>query len=235
VVKKVLGIRGKEEIKNGKVGEYFRRYKVILGVDRLDYTKGLRLRLLALDKFFADNPGYRGKVVYLGILAPSRLKIPRYKLLEKEVRDLASKINLKYQTVSWKPINLIFDVFPREDILNFYKNADLCIVTPRDDGMNLVSKEFVLASSFAKDPGMLVLSQFAGSSIDLTASLIVNPYDIEEVARAIKKGLEMKREEKIERIKNMAEILEEKNVYEWAREFVRSAEIAASENRGFSI
>ncbi|RJQ36500.1 trehalose-6-phosphate synthase [Candidatus Microgenomates bacterium] len=200
----------------------FKKNKIILGVDRLDYTKGLRLRLLALDKFFEKNKNYIGKVSYLGILAPSREKIYSYGLLKKEIRDLEKEINNKYETKNWKPINIIYEVFPRDEILKFYKNASLCLVTPLDDGMNLVSKEFVIATSFSADPGMIVLSQFAGSSIDLTRALIVNPYNIEEVANAIKRGLEMNVKEKVERIQTMKETLEERNIYEWTQNFIKS-------------
>lgn len=206
----------------------FEKNKVILGVDRLDYTKGLKVRLRALDKFFERNRHYIGKVTYLGVMAPSREKIPSYITLKRRVREIEQEINKKYATNGWQPINIVYEVLKREEIVTLYKKANVCLVTPLDDGMNLVSKEFVVAASFSADPGMLVLSQFAGSAIDLTQALIVNPYDIDEVAGAIKRGLEMSKKERIERIKAMKEILEERNVYEWGREFVRSA-IAAKQ------
>lgn len=206
------------------IGEYFSKdNKIIIGVDRLDYTKGLRSRLMALDRFFERNSQYIGKVVYVGILAPSREAIPAYVALRKEVEEQARIINKKYGTKDWKPIHLVCKVFSREKVVNFYKKADVCLVTPLDDGMNLVSKEFVVASSYSENPGMLVLSQFAGSAIDLTDALIVNPYNIDEVVGAIKRALEMDQKEKVKRIKKMADVLDEKNVYEWAMEFVRNA------------
>lgn len=219
-IRKLLGI---EEEKGHPLDWYFNRYKVIFGVDRLDYTKGIRHRLKALDRFFEKNPTYIGRAVYLAILAPSRELIPSYKAVRKEAKRLALEINAKYGTKDWKPIHLIHTLFKREDVLNFYRKADVCVVTPLDDGMNLVSKEFVIASSMSSDPGMLVLSQFAGSAIDLSSSLIVNPYHLEDVADAIKKGLEMGTLEKNKKIKQMADMLEEKNVYEWAENFLRGA------------
>lgn len=232
VARNILGL---QEEKNpeaiSKFDKFFENHKVILGVDRLDYTKGLKLRMTAIDQFLRKNPDYIGRMVYLGITAPTREKIPSYQLLKKEVFQLAAEINKKYAVHDWKPIHLIHKTFSREDLLNFYKKAHLCLVTPLDDGMNLVSKEFVIASSYSPDPGMLVLSQFAGSAIDLTYALIVNPYDIDKMAEAIKKGLEMRIKEKHERIKNMVEIMDEKNVYEWAKEFTRSAQLATRENR----
>lgn len=217
--------------KKADIISLFKQNKIILGIDRLDYTKGLLLRLNALDRFLEKYPKYIGKVVYLGIIAPSREGISAYQGLKREIAELAAMLNRKYQRRDWQPVYISYGVFPRRDIINFYKHASVCLVTPRDDGMNLVSKEFVLTSSFANNPGMLVLSQFAGSSIDLTAALIINPYDIEQVALSIKKALEMDRKEKIERVKRMVKVLEEKNIYQWAREFVEQAINAANEKR----
>ena len=219
-IRDALGI---ESVKSHPLDSYFKQYKVIFGVDRLDYTKGITLRLKALDRFFEKNPRYIEKVVYLGIIAPSRELIPSYMQLRKDIKALASAINSRYRTKNWKPINLIYDLFKREDVLNFYRQADVCVVTPLDDGMNLVSKEFVIASSRSSDPGMLVLSQFAGSAVDLAQMLIVNPYNIDEVATAIKKGLEMEKAEKIERINKMSNLLETKDVYEWGYNNLRDA------------
>ena len=208
---------------NSNADDYLSGMKVILGVDRLDYTKGLRHRLQAIDRFFERYPQYIGKAIYLGLMAPSREVIPSYIILKKQVKAMAEEINRKYGTKDWMPIHLISEVFPRKEIINFYKRADVCLVTPLDDGMNLVSKEFVVASSFSKNPGMLVLSQFAGSAIDLTSALIVNPYSLDDVVVAIKRGLEMDKNEKVRKIKRMTEILDEKNAYEWAEDFVRNA------------
>ena len=220
-IRKALGLE-KERVEH-PLEQFFKEYKVIFGVDRLDYTKGIRHRLIGLDKFFEKNPEFLEKVVYLGIIAPSREQIPSYKKIKKEVQNLASSINEKYKTDSWQPIHLIHNLFTREDVLNFYKKADVCMVTPLDDGMNLVSKEFVVASSLSSKPGMLVLSQFAGSAIDLTSALIVNPYNLDEMVMAIKAALTMTVDEKKRRISEMAEMLEEKNVYEWGYMFIREA------------
>ncbi len=208
------------------INQYFGKYKIIFGVDRLDYTKGLRSRLKALDKFYEKNPSYKKRTVYVGILAPSRESIPSYQKLRMEVEELAVDINLKYGTRDWKPIHLIYEVFQREEIIKFYSHADVCVVTPLDDGMNLVSKEFVVSSAASENPGMLVLSQFTGSAIDLTSALIVNPYDIDKVADAIRAALEMPKKEKASKMKRMTALLEENNVYEWGKEFIREAILA---------
>ncbi|MDE2588341.1 MAG: trehalose-6-phosphate synthase, partial [Patescibacteria group bacterium] len=141
------------------------------------------------------------------------------------------EINQKYQTKNWKPIETITKVFTRSQVMNFYKNTQVCLVTPLDDGMNLVSKEFIISASQSKNPGMLVLSQFAGSAIDLSSALTVNPYNHLEVAKAIKQGLEMPEKERKERVMGMAAILDERNIYDWAEKFISNAETAAKENR----
>jgi len=208
----------------------FENTKVLLGVDRLDYTKGLLLRLQALDVFFDRYPQYKEKITYVGITAPSRQEIPSYVMLRKQLLTHAAAINKKYATNTWQPVNLLTATFSRKEVMDLYRKAAVCLVTPLDDGMNLVSKEFIIASSLAKNPGMLVLSQFAGSAIDLSEAIIVNPYDIDEVSLAIKHALEMPRKEKDQRIQAMAQTLENRNVYEWAEKFLQEAEAAGREN-----
>jgi trehalose 6-phosphate synthase len=209
--------------KNHQFKEYFQKYRVMMGVDRLDYTKGLKVRLRAISRFFSSNPKYKGKVIYLGIIAPSREDIPAYRRIKKEVEAIAARINAKHRQGDWQPVLLKYDVFDRAALMRWFSQASVCLVTPLDDGMNLVSKEFVVASSLSKEPGMLVLSQFAGSAIDLTSALIVNPYDIKTVAGAIKESLEMDPEEKKERLIKMTRTLEERNVYQWCSDFIREA------------
>lgn len=218
-IRKTLNLDAKNDTLEG----YFEKYKIIFGVDRLDYTKGLKHRLQALERFYEKNPGYRGKTMYIGIMAPSRETVPSYQRLRVEIEELAERINEEHGKRDWKPIHLIYKTFQRDEIINFYSRADICVVTPLDDGMNLVSKEFIVASSKSKDPGMLVLSQFTGSAIDLTQALIVNPYDIDNVADAIKNAIEMPKKEKIEKTGEMAALLDDNNVYEWGEEFIRQA------------
>lgn len=227
LIKKTLNLTTEDTF----IDSLFAKYKVILGVDRLDYTKGLLSRLQAVDMFFEQYPQYKEKVTYLEIMAPSREVIPAYMQLKKQFIDATKAINHKYATADWQPVNLIHGMFSRNEIMNFYSKSAVCMVTPRDDGMNLVSKEFVIAASLAKNPGMLVLSQFAGSAIDLTEAIIVNPYNTQEVVSAMKKALEMPQKEKRERIDHMAGILEERNIYTWAENFIRDAELAAEANK----
>lgn len=199
------------------------RYEILLGVDRLDYTKGINERLMGLDRFFEQNPTYHEKTVYIGIMSPTRNSIPAYQRLRAEVEDLANQINEKYRTDCWEPLHMVFDGHTREDVLDLYQRASVCLITPLDDGMNLVSKEFIVAASSSSEPGMLVLSQFAGSATDLSAALLVNPYDPDAIAAAVRMALEMEPAEKKERVFHMASLLEERDVYSWAMSFVRSA------------
>lgn len=233
VVRALLGIQKETQAQqDSDIDTFFKENKVILGVDRLDYTKGLRVRLQALDLFFRQHPEHIGNVSYLGVLSPSREQIPAYKTLKKTVYDLAKEINEKYQKDNWQPIHLVSDVYSRAEILNLYRKAQVCLVTALDDGMNLVSKEFIVAASVSDNPGVLILSQFAGSAIDLTSSLIVNPYNIEEVATAINKALTMPKAERIKITQQMAQTLEERNVYGWAMKFVRETIESAGAVRG---
>lgn len=223
-VKDMLGVEKSAD----NLPQLFKHFQVMIGVDRMDYTKGIPFRLKAIDRFLEKNPQYQGKVVYFGVTAPSREPIPAYQELKQEVTNLAHQINEKYARGEWRPIHITYDIFPRPDVVAFYKESALCLVTPVDDGMNLVSKEFVVASASSKNPGMLILSQFAGSAIDLTHALVVNPYDIEEVADAIKEGLEMEKKEKKERIDRMMRVLAERNIYRWASDFIKNTMLAAS-------
>lgn len=226
-VKEMIGKSNKEK----SLEDYFLNHKIILGIDRLDYTKGMELRLRAIERFFEKYPEYIGKIYYIGVVAPSREAIPAYKDVKRRVKETAQEINTRFGKGDWTPIHLIHGIFSREELINFYKKADVCLVTPLDDGMNLVSKEFVISNSYAKDPGMLVLSQFAGSAIDLTEAIIINPYDLKGTADAIETALVMSKKEKFERINTMVDTLEDRNIYAWAQDFIKSAITSAKENR----
>lgn len=222
IVRALLGIpEENQKNKQAQIDAFFKKNKVILGVDRLDYTKGLSLRLHALARFFEEHPEAIGHVSYLGVLSPSREQIPAYKDLKKRVYALAKEINERFRENGWQPIHLVSGVYTRTEILNLYRKAQVCLVTALDDGMNLVSKEFIVSASLSDNPGVLILSQFAGSAIDLTASLIVNPYNVEEVAQAIHKALTMPKSERIKKTQQMEQTLEERNIYSWAMTFIR--------------
>lgn len=200
----------------------FSYQQLIIGVDRIDYTKGLIERLKILDRFLEKYPEFLGKFVYLSIGAPSRLHIPAYKNLNKEVLDLVEKINWKYSTIDWQPVVFIDQILPREKIFEYYRLADVCFVTALDDGMNLVAKEFVLCCD--PERGILVLSKFTGAAKDLKRAIQINPYDIEGSVEALKRALTMDKKEKIERNKDMKNAVKQNNIYDWAKNFIEKTE-----------
>jgi trehalose 6-phosphate synthase len=185
-----------------------------LGVDRLDYTKGIVERMLALEQLLEQHPFHRERLTMVQIAAPSRSRIPSYVELRRVVEETAERINQRYQTAHWKPIVLIVRQCSHEEVDRWYRVADLCLVTSLHDGMNLVAKEYLAARS--DEDGVLVLSKFTGAAVELRDALIVNPYDITGVAEAIHQGLEMGRAERRARIQRMRRHIMDHNVYRWA-------------------
>lgn len=185
-----------------------------IGVDRIDYTKGLIEKILAIDRFLDKNPQYKNKFVFIQIAAPSRTHIKRYHDLMAEIDDLVEKKNWKHSDGNWKPIIYLKKHFSPEDIRPYYILADFCIVSSLHDGMNLVAKEYVASKSDLN--GALILSRFAGAARELTDAVQINPYSIEEFSEAIKSALELPVEEKRKRMENMRKIVGENNIYRWA-------------------
>ena len=185
-----------------------------VGVDRVDYTKGIIERFRGIERFLEKYPAYRGQFTFVQIGAPSRTKIPRYHDLLGEVEAEAARINGRFLNGRWKPIALLARHHSHEEILAYYRAADLCMVTSLHDGMNLVAKEFVAAR--ADGEGALILSQFTGAARELRDALIVNPYDTEQLCDAIRDALEMDPEERRIRMRHMRRLVKEHNVYRWA-------------------
>ena len=185
-----------------------------VGVDRVDYTKGIPERFQAIERFLEKYPKYQGKFTFVQIGAPSRTHIKRYHDLMAEVEAEAERINWRFQSGKWKPILFLKRHHSHEEIGHFYRAADLCLVTSLHDGMNLVAKEFLAARS--DERGVLILSQFTGAARELRDALLVNPYDIDQTAEAIRAALEMEPEEKQMRIRQMRKLIREHNIYRWA-------------------
>ena len=197
-----------------------------IGVDRIDYTKGIPERFRAIERFFEKYPIYRKQFTFVQIGAPSRTDIKRYQDLMAEVEAEAARINQRFQngqTGKWSPIVLLPRHHSHQQILPYYRTADLCMVTSLHDGMNLVAKEYVAARD--DDQGTLILSRFAGASHELVDALPINPYDTEESADAIHRALEMAPEEKRARMARMRAYVREHNIYRWAGDLI--AELAA--------
>jgi trehalose-6-phosphate synthase len=185
-----------------------------VGVDRIDYTKGIIERFRGIELFLDQWPVYRGKFTFVQIGAPSRTNIQRYHDLVVEVEAEAARINARFLTGGWKPIALLTRHHSHSEILPYYRAADLCMVTSLHDGMNLVAKEFVAARE--DEQGALILSQFTGATRELRDAIIVNPYDAEQVAESIRVALEMDSAERRTRMQRMRRIIKEHNVYRWA-------------------
>jgi len=185
-----------------------------VGVDRMDYTKGILERLLAVEALIEEHPWYWDRFTLVQIASPSRTRIPSYADLRKHVEEEVNRINARYQTARWKPIVLIDRHCNHEEVTRWYRAADVCLVTSLHDGMNLVAKEFVAARD--DEDGVLVLSKFTGAAVELRDALIVNPYDIAGVAEAIHRGLDMPRAERRERMQQMRRQVMEHNIYRWA-------------------
>ena len=193
------------------------RYLAV-GVDRVDYTKGIPERFRGLERFLEKYPRYRGRLTLAQIGAPSRTHIPAYARLNEEVAAEAKRINARFAGAGCPPIILLQRAQSRAEILPLYRAADLCLVTPLHDGMNLVAKEF--AASRDDEGGALVLSRFTGASRELRDALLVNPYDVDEVAEAIRAGLEMDESERAMRMSRMRRAIRDNNIYRWAGDLI---------------
>jgi trehalose 6-phosphate synthase len=191
-----------------------------IGVERIDYTKGIVERFRALEHFFDLNPKYIGEFTFVQIGAPSRTLLKSYSDTITQVESEAARINQKFKHKDWKAILLLMRHHSHEEILPFYRAADLCMVTSLHDGMNLVAKEFVASRS--KNDGVLILSRFAGASHELNGALVINPYDIIEMSDAIKVALEMPEKNQFQRMQRMRQHIVEHNIYHWAAALIQT-------------
>jgi len=189
-----------------------------IGVDRIDYTKGIPERFRAIERFLEKYPEFVETFTFIELCAPSRDHIRRYRELVAETEEIVEKVNWRFKTKRWKPIVYLKAHHSHEEIRRYYEIADFCMVTSLHDGMNLVAKEFVMSRS--DHNGVLILSQFAGASRELRDAVIVNPYDVEEMADSIKMALTLDFSEKHERMKRMYNTVKERNIYRWAGKLI---------------
>ena len=185
-----------------------------VGIDRLDYTKGIEERLLAVERMLERFPQYRGRFTFVQLAAPSRTRIPRYQELARSIEEVAQRLNARFGSGTYRPVVLLTGHHEPPTVFRYYRAADLCYVSSLHDGMNLVAKEFVAAR--ADEGGVLVLSRFTGAARELGDALLVNPYDLEEASAALATALAMPREEQRERMRAMRSLVAEFNVYRWA-------------------
>ena len=193
-------------------------YKVILSIDRLDYTKGIPERLEALDYFLDKNPGYKGKVIFIVVAVPSRTEVEHYRLLKEQVDNLAGRINGKHGTIGWTPIWYMYRSFDFNDLTALYSIADILFLTPLRDGMNLVAKEYVATRK--NEDGVLILGEMAGTAKELGEALVINPNDLQGTSNALKSAITMPVDEQKRRMKIMQGRLERYDVKRWAQDFM---------------
>jgi trehalose 6-phosphate synthase/phosphatase len=212
----------KEEVKteSKNIKNTLKDFKIILSVDRLDYTKGVPNRLKAFSKFLENNPQYLKKVVFILVIVPSRIGINKYDDLKNNLDKLISDINGKFQTMDWQPVIYQYRHIPFANLAALYYTSDIAMITPLRDGMNLMAKEY-LASK--KEAWVLILSEMAGATKELGNAIIVNPNDIDEMIEAIKKALEMLENNMAEvnlKLKIMRERIKNYDVFRWVNDFI---------------
>jgi trehalose 6-phosphate synthase/phosphatase len=194
--------------------------KILFGADRLDYTKGLRRRVLAVERLLERSPELVGKFKLIQVAAPSRTKVEAYAQLRRSLDELVGRVNGRFSTVNWSPVQYLYQTMKFEELLPLYRAADVMLVTPTRDGMNLVAKEFVACRN--DDDGVLVLSEFTGAAWELGEAVLVNPYDIDGIARAIHSALTMPEDERRFRMKRLRRRIRQWTVHEWLGSFDRA-------------
>ena len=201
----------------------------IIGVDRLDYSKGLEERFMGYRRFLEEHEQMREKVFLLQIAPPSRGEVNTYEVIRERLDELSGRINGEFADVDWVPIRYVNRGYSREQLAGFYRAAEIALITPLRDGMNLVAKEYVAAQD-PEDPGVLILSRFAGAATQLKDALLVNPYSREEIADAILRAICMPKEERIRRWRSMIERVRNEDVVAWRHAFVAALQGGAEES-----
>ena len=194
---------------------------LIVGVDRLDYSKGLEERFLGYERFLSEYPEERKEVVLLQIAPPSRGSVESYQRIRNTLEGLAGRINGAHAALDWVPIRYVNQGYPRAVLAGVYRASRIGLVTPLRDGMNLVAKEYVAAQD-PEDPGVLILSRFTGAAEQMTEALLINPHSAEEMADAIRRALRMPREERVRRWRALMDGVLEQDVYWWGKTFTRA-------------
>ncbi len=225
-VSEASGKIGESAMKKAKRRYGLRKGQLIVGVDRMDYTKGLPEKIKAMDKFLQKHPESSEKIVLVQVASPTRTHLDASRQTAEEVETLVEEVNWRHSTDTWKPIHLEHRYASTEEIYALYDLADVCLDIPLHDGMNLVAKEFISAKNDGN--GVLILSKFAGSSADLKDALVVNPFSTSELVSALETALSMPLEQRQARMKAMRTKINENNVFKWASDFLS----LASEVRG---
>jgi trehalose 6-phosphate synthase/phosphatase len=205
------------------------RVAEVLGVDRLDYTKGLHERLLAVERFLERYPAYHERVRFTQLLVPSREHVAEYRDLKREIDETVGRINGRFSEGGWTPIRYFVRSLPPEDLVPLYRGADVALITPLRDGMNLVAKEYVVAQ--LENDGVVILSEMAGAAEELQEALVVNPFDVDAVAEAVHRALSMPEDERRARMSALRDRVRAHDVHAWVGRFIEAANAAAQRAR----
>ena len=197
--------------------------QVVVGVDRLDYTKGIHARLLAFEELLREHSEWRERVAFLQVATPSRTEVESYKQLKREVDEVVGRINGMYAGDGWTPVHYRYRTYTQEELCIFYRAADVALITPLRDGMNLVTQEFVAAN----EGGILILSELTGAAYLLPEALQANPYDQEGLREVLREALEMSPEERRERLDQLKQKVQNLDVHQWAEGFLNAMTVAA--------
>jgi len=195
--------------------------RIAVGIERFDYTKGILDRIAAIDDLLVRQPEWKGKFVFIQAAAPSRTKLDTYSTLQADAIRLAEEVNARHGDGGYQPIRLVVRHHDQREVYEYFRAADICIVSSLHDGMNLVAKEFVAARD--DEQGVLILSSFAGASRELPEALIVNPYDTHAMAEAMGAALRMPESEQRDRMHLMRDVVRQRNVYRWAAQMLLDA------------
>jgi trehalose 6-phosphate synthase/phosphatase len=198
--------------------------RIILGVDRLDYTKGLPERLRGYERFLEQNPQYHKRVTLVQIAVPSRTRVPEYRSLRRQVEALVADIVTRFSVEGWLPIRYLYKQYDPQVLVAYYLAADVALITPLVDGMNLVAKEYV--ATHTRDDGVLILSEFAGAAVELKEALLVNPYNADQIAEQLKYALEIDEGERRRRMRALRTTVEESTLTRWSQTFLEALQAA---------
>jgi trehalose 6-phosphate synthase len=202
--------------------DYFRGQKIILGIDRMDYTKGVKERLEGLRNALVRYPELISKVTLVQVLVPSRRELTEYQILKARIDRLIGDVNGQFATLNWNPVHYHYRSLEQEELLSLYRAADIALITPLKDGMNLVAKEYCACKT--DNDGVLILSEFTGAAADLQkGAILVNPHDFESIADAIYRAVRMKPHERHERMTRMRSTIKKRDIFFWVDSFLRAA------------
>ncbi len=215
-----LAASSRTQQKASRIRRGLRSEVVVLGVDRLDYTKGILERLLGFERFLERNPNYHRRVTLVLIAVPSRTKVTEYAALKRQLDEAVGRVVGRFSSDGWVPIRYLYTQFSAEDLVAYYQAADVALLTPLRDGMNLVAKEFV--ASHPADNAVLILSEFAGAAEELTDALLVNPYNPDAISDRLKEALEMRPEARAARMRALRETIRHNNLERWSANFLKA-------------